>query len=892
MEPGGSAPSDGDAWLLERSPDLAALERAAAAAQTPLGGRLVLVAGEAGVGKTALVRAFCAAREGTRVLWGACDALLTPRPLAPVTEIAGQADGELAKIVGAGAAPADLLAALAQDLRRGPPAVIVLEDMHWADEATLDLLRVLGRKIETLPAAVIVTYRDGLDRAHPLRIVLGELSSGPAVDRLLLRPLSPAAVAALAQPYGVDPDGLHRRTGGNPFFVSEVLAARGAGLPDTMLPDTVRDAVLARAARLSGGARSLLDAVALLPPHADLWLLERVARAELPSLDECLTSGMLQSEGLTVGFRHELARSVLEDSVSPWRRLELHRLILAALSAPPSGQPDPARLAHHSEAAGDEAAVLRYAPEAAERAATLGAHREAAAQFQRALRFADALPRDQRARLRERLSYECYLTGQITAAIDARRGALEDYRSTGDRLREGNAHRWLSRLAWFNTDNPTAESEALLAVDLLQRLPPGPELAMAYSNLSQLGMLTRDLERAVTWGGRAIELAEQLGETEILVHALNNVGTAELQNGSAAGWSPLRKSLEMALDHGLPEHAARAYTNLAASTVERHEYALAESYLAAGIGYCREHDLDSWLLYMSGWKARAELEQGRWDAAQDTVATVLDHPRVSEMNRITPLTVLGRLRARRGDPDPLLPLDQALRLAERTGELQRLGPVAAARAEARWLAGQDSAIAGETDAALAMAVALSDTWLAGELQAWRHRAGIPLEGAAVETAEPYRLQRQGDWQGAARQWAELGCPYEAALVLADSGDEAQMREGLAQLRQLGAWPAARRVARELRQRGVLDVGVGPRSATRRNPAGLTSREVQVLGLIADGLRNSEIAARLFLSEKTVDHHVSSVLRKLGVQTRRQAAEHAIRAGIIEPPDSGESARGR
>ena len=837
----------------------------------------MLVAGEPGVGKTALVRAFCAARDGTRVLWGACDALLTPRPLAPVTEIAGQVDGELAKIVGAGAAPADLLAALTADLRRGPPAVIVLEDMHWADEATLDLLRVLGRRIETLPAVVIVTYRDGLDRAHPLRVVLGELSSGPGVDRLLLRPLSPASVAALAQPYGVDPDALHRRTGGNPFFVSEVLAARGTGLPDT-----VRDAVLARAARLSGGARSLLDAAALVPPRADLWLLERVARDDLPSLDECLTSGMLQSEGLAVGFRHELARSVIEDSLSPWRRLELHRLILTALSAPPSGQPDTARLAHHSEAAGDQAAVLRYAPEAAERAAALGAHREAAAQFQRALRFAGALPKDQRARLRDRLSYECYLTGQTMAAIDARRGALEDYHSAGDLLREGDAHRWLSRLAWFNADNPTAETEALLAVDLLERLPPGSELAMAYSNLGQLGMLTQDWQRAVTYGRRAIELAERLGETEILAHALNNVGTAEIKNGSDEGWGQLRKSLELALDHGLQEHAARAYTNLAVSGVELHEYALAEPYLGAGIEYCRDHGLDSWLLYMSGWKARAELEQGRWDMAQDAVATVLDHPRVSGMNRITPLTVLGRLRARRGDPDSLVPLDEALELAQRTGELQRLGPVAAARAEARWLTAEDGEVAGETEVALAMAVSLADSWIIGELEAWRHRAGIPAGHAAIQAAEPYRLQRQEDWRGAARRWAGLGCPYEAALALTDSGNKAQMREGVAQLRQLGAWPAARRVARELRQRGVLDVGVGPRSATRRNPAGLTPREVQVLGLIADGLRNSEIAARLFLSEKTVDHHVSSVLRKLGVQTRRQAAQHAVREGIIEP----------
>jgi DNA-binding CsgD family transcriptional regulator/tetratricopeptide (TPR) repeat protein len=862
--------------LLERSPELAVLEKAAAMVSVRRSGRLVLVAGEAGVGKTALLRDFCAASRGVRVLWGGCDALLTPRPLAPLVEIAEQAGGELAGLVDAGAAPGALVASLARALSSAFPALLVLEDVHWADEATLDLLRVLGRRIEALPALVVVTYRDGLDRAHPLRVVLGELSAGRNIERLPIAPLSLTGVAALARPYGVDAGELHRRTGGNPFFVTEVLAAKGAELPGS-----IRDAVLARAARLGAGARSLLDAVALVTPRADLWLLERVARDELRFLDECLSSGMLRAEGAAVGFRHEMARTAIADSLSPWRRLELHRLILTALSAPPSGQPDAARLAHHAEAADDGAAVLRFAPDAAQRAAAVGAHRQAAAQFARALRFAAELPWQQRAQLMARLSYECYLTEQITEAIDARRRALAEHRRGGDRLREGDDHRWLSRLSWFAADNATAETEAVLAVDLLEPLPPGPELAMAYSNLAQLGMLAGDWPRAASWGERAVGLAERLGETETLAHALNNVGTAELLQGDAAGRAKLEMSLQLSLDHGFEEHAARALTNLSSACVELHDYAGAEHYLGAGIEYCRDHDLDSWLLYMYSWKARADLEQGRWDLAADAAASVLEHPGVSGPSRIASLTVLGCLRARRGDPDPWPPLDEALELAEGTGELQRMAPVAAARAEARWLAGQDEAVAGETEAALALALVKADEWRAGELAAWRHRAGITDDLTADQIAEPFRLEWQGDGEGAARRWSDLGCPYEAALALARSDSEAAMRQGVTRLRELGAWPAASRVARQLRQRGVLDIGVGPRAATRRNPAGLTARELQVLELVADGLRNSDIAARLFLSEKTVDHHVSSILGKLGVHARMEAADYAVRTGIIE-----------
>jgi DNA-binding CsgD family transcriptional regulator len=518
---------------------------------------------------------------------------------------------------------------------------------------------------------------------------------------------------------------------------------------------------------------------------------------------------------------------------------------------------------------------------AGEQAAALGAHREAAAQFARALRFGEGLASEQRAELLERRSYECYLIDAMSEAIAARRAALSEHRDRGDRLREGDAHRWLSRLQWFAGDNPTAEIHARAAIELLEPLPAGRELAMAYSNMAQLRALGYNVPQARRWGLRAIELAERLGETEILVHALNNVGSAELGAGDAEGAQKLQRSLTLAVAAGLEEHVARAHTNLACCAVDARDYKSARSQLQAGIAYCREHDLDSWLLYMTGWQARLELEQGRWDDAADSAMTVLARPDVPAPTRITPLTVLGRLRARRGDPDPWTPLDEASTLASATGELQRLLPVALARAEARWLAGETHLIGFETSVALDLAATQHLPWGVGELLVWRRRARLGELPEPVVAAEPFARMLAGEPEPAARLWTELGCPYEAALALVDSKDQRSVRQGLEELRRLGARRTAAIVVRSLRRQGVRDLRQGPRTATRENPSGLTARELDVLKLVATGMRNSQIAEQLVVSPKTVDHHVSAILSKLGVKTRTEAAARANRLGIVE-----------
>src|SRR6266540_2333928 len=325
--------------------------------------RLLFVGGEAGVGKTVLLRRFSDRdADSARTLWGACDALITPRPLGPFLDIAQVTGGELQKLVESGARPHQVATALMCELGVRVPTVLVLEDVHWADGATLDVLRLLGRRLRGVPALVLASYRDDeLERTHPLRMLLGELVTSETIGRLKIDPLSLEAVASLAGP-GVDTDALYRKTGGNPFFVTEALASGGAEIPPT-----IRDAVLARCARVSATARMVLDAVAVVPFQPELWLLEALVEEAVDHLDECLASGMLTTEPGGVAFRHELARLAVEGSLAPNRRVVLHRRALGALAEPATGAPDPARLAYHAEAAGDADAVLEFAPAAGER---------------------------------------------------------------------------------------------------------------------------------------------------------------------------------------------------------------------------------------------------------------------------------------------------------------------------------------------------------------------------------------------------------------------------------------------------------------------------------------------------------------------------------------------
>jgi DNA-binding CsgD family transcriptional regulator/tetratricopeptide (TPR) repeat protein len=852
--------------LLEREPILAQLDELLRDAVAGIG-RVAAISGEAGVGKTSLVDHFVAKHaDRVRALHGMCDPLSTPRPLGPVHDMANQSSGPLANALFESAGRERLFSAFLAELGRAPiPHVVIMEDVHWADDATLDLLKFLGRRIRRLPTLLLITYRDDeVGPDHQLHHLLGAVPQN-AIRLLHLPLLSETAVRELARQSGRDESGLYALTGGNSFFVTEVLASSGG-----TVPASIREAVLARGTQLSAPARAQLDIVSVVPGRVERRLLESLFDDAAGLARECAAAGMLTVSAESVGFRHELARLAWLGTLEPGSVARLHARVLSALLEMREAERNLGRIVHHADNAGDRERVLHFAPEAAREAAAVGAHRQAVAHYSTALRHADALPPAGRASLLESIAYVRYVLGEIPDAVNATHEALALRRSVGDRLSEGVDLRWLSRLTWMEGLHDDAMAFGEQAIAILQPLGPTSALAGAYSNLAQLHMLLGDVEGATSWGERAIALAEQLGDMENLVHALGNVGTAKMFTARLEeGRQMLARSIELALQHGYHEQAARGYVNIACSDLQLHEYTRAIDSFERVISFAIEHEVARVELYGTGWRARLHLELGNWDAAERDATFVIGGHQSINVMRFQPLIVLALLRARRGEGGAEALIAEALAFALPTREMQRIAPAMCARAETAWLLGKLPTIRDELLAALEITRHSADEWGRAQLLWWQWRAG-DLTTTPGDAAEPHRLQFQNDWCGSADAWARIGAPYERALALAQGDTQEAWREALDVLEKLGAHAAAAAVRRDLRQRGVRGIPRGPRASSRRHPAGLTAGQVRVLELLVQGLSNSDIAQTLFLSPRTVDHHVSAILSKLDVTTRAAA----------------------
>ncbi|MEZ0054434.1 DNA-binding CsgD family transcriptional regulator [Mycobacterium sp. MAA66] len=865
--------------LLERREVLTELGSAAQQVSRGSGGRLVLVCGEAGIGKTSVLAHFAAASDSSmRVLRGWCDPLATPRPLGPLIDaLAGvgpAAAGALDSAIRSGDTGA-LYRRLLALLRDGNRWVWVIEDAHWADGATLDLLRFLARRVDSLALLLAVSYRDDeLDRQHPLSVALGDIATCAAVSRLKLEPLSPQAVAQLATGRGVNAEQLHQLTGGNPFFVTEVLAAGPAALSRNGLPHSITEAVRGRQGRLSPAARQTADAVAVCGPRADIALVEKVCPSASAGLAECLDAGVLVADADTIGFRHELARRATTDRIPEYERRILHKRALAVLAEPPINPDALAALAFHAQRAGDTDAVIRYAPPAAERALALGANREAAELYELTLSYVntDTIPAEQRADWLEHHAFASYACGHAEAAVSSWREAATLRHDLGDRLAEAEDLRWLSHELWGMGRTGAAAQAAAASLALVQDTGLSPQLALSLMNMAQMRVWGFD-PASSDYTAQALTVGSQLGDDVIVAQARGFAALARVLCTDTR-WDDLEAAWRDAMAADVRgEHAGVLGTCVCAFAATHHDLERAERCLTEALGHCRERDLFTFEALNLGVAALLGLHRGDWVSARSAAEDVLTRPGLAAVNRALPRLILALIDARRGEQPVVSPLDDTT--AEPLSDHLRLFPVLAARVEIAWLAGDDDTARTEAQHALAALEDKADPWLIGPLHRWAKLAGAATAPIADEDAiTPFHLEVSGHWQAAAGEWTRRGCPYEAAMAQL-GGDIAAVQSALDTFRRLGARAAARRAQQRL---AVLRGRTrrGPYGQTRADPDGLTRRQREVLELLTAGHSTADVAALLHISTKTADNHVQAILIKLGVSTRAQAVAHALK----------------
>jgi len=869
--------------LLERSGALETLS-ALAGRSASARGQVVVVHGEAGVGKSALLEAFAARLDPTaRIAWGQCDPLLAPRQLGPFYDMAPVLGEPIGQALAQGAARATLFHDVLAAIGTLPPgSVLVFEDLHWADHASLDLLTFVARRIAPLRVLLVLTYREGESPAeHPLIPFLGELPAS-ATTRLRLEPLSAAAVHDIACRHGRDGSVLYQATGGNPFFVSEIVAQPAEGTE--RLPRSVRDAVLGRLSRIAPNERRFLETISVAPDAVSARVLERLmGESGLAACAACERRGLLvRDTSNRLRFRHELARVATLEALEPEVQREHHRRLLEVYLGFGDEVP-PDLIVHHAKAVGDSVTLLTHAQRAARRAASLGAHQEAAAQLAIALHHIDAASPAQAATLYQDWAYESSLFVVDDSVVEACREAVRRWRALGRPDRVGDNLRCLWRLHWYRGELADAEAAAQESLGTLESLGPSAELARAYSLRAHLALLKGRRAECIDWGSRAFAMAQAQGDLATQVQTTISVASAMLFSGLAEGRALMEEGLQLALAQGDHEQAARAYTNYSEYAIVVRDWPLAERLVHEGLAFDTKHGLESWTGYLAGRQAQLLLERGRLDEAETVARGALGRERCTLLMRLPALTSLALVRSRRGGRDAGALLAEALEAAEAMREQQRLTPVRLALIEHVYLQGDTHAAGAHIAAIVDFGTTLLRPWDAGAVRVWAHRLGVPVpDDLGTQPTRAQALELAGDPLGAAAEYDKLQAPFEAAmcrLAAAALGAQPVLQAATAGFAAVGAAAgveAARRLAAQMGQPVPAPrARRGPYRAARSHPLGLTRKEVQVLALLAEGASNVEIAERLSRSRRTVEHHVSAVLGKLNAGNRLEAVLRAM-----------------
>ena len=833
------------------------------------GGHCVFINGDAGIGKTSLVKVFCEKIDDNAELYkGYCDALFTPRPMAPLVDVAMQLKSEGEEMEFNFENRTEFFSNLYLALSAKRKAVVlVFEDIHWADEATLDFVKFLARRIEKIPCLFILTYRDEIPYNHPLANIIGQLPPD-SFSRLRLTPLSLQAVEMMARKRGYPATELYAITEGNPFYVSEILASYNIGIPEN-----IKDSILSVYLRCDAKRRGLWQLLSVVPTGLEIPYLEILDPGAEDALQDCLAMKVLINENGTLRFKHELYRRTIENSLSPLLRIRLNRRVLDSLRESFERKNDLERIVHHAKNANEHEWVVRYAPLAAKHAAQVGSHLEASKLLYSAIEYYLGDDKCKLMELYESYASECYLTNQFREAIIYQGKTLLLRKEMNEPEKTGEAMRLLSRLWWFQGDRKQSKYFAEEAIRNFEPLGPSTEKAMAYSNMSQLMMGPGVIDECEYWGEKAKAMALEIGDERTWSHAVINVATAKFQ------MDDLKNALELSIKNDYQENIARAYANMAWNQIRTEAYQEAAINLEEGIRYCEGRDLDSWASYIWSWKARMLLETGKWKEATEIVERILGNENQTPVVTMDAQTVMATIRMRKGEPGAIRLLEKAKAEAFLIDEHHRIVPVIVAFLEYEWLTGTEVLTNADLDRAMILPENHEYNFDPGEFAYWLRKARgriLNYPGAKPGTL----LKRKSETIRTASEFEKLGRPYEQALRLFEGSDN-DKRKALTLMQALGANAIYEKLKSEMRLTGIRQIPRGLRKSTLSNQALLTSRELDILDLLKSGMQNKEIASKLYISAKTVDHHISAILFKLDVNSRVKAVQEAVSRGIIK-----------
>ncbi len=850
--------------LLEREGELATLIGLVDDLGTD-GGKVVLIRGEAGIGKSALVEAFVGSLDRrTQVISGACDDLFIPQALGPFWDMA-RAEPLLREPLYAGDRPRLVEALISLISRPDRPSVVVIEDTHWADEGTFDAIRYIGRRIARTNGILLLTYRDGeVDYDHPLRGVVGDLPPGDVV-RLQLGGLSLAAVTQLVGEAGIDAGDTYRATRGNPLLVAEMGVAAQGGIPGSL-----QDSLLGRLRRLTTGSQEMLKLLSVIPEPIPSVDAQRLPGVDSDRLDECITRGFIEVEAGRVSFRHDLIRRAVEASLAEHERRAKFAAVLAGLPE----ETHPCLLIHCAREVEDVDRLIDLAPRSARYAATTGSHQQAAEDFREVGPHLALIDPHERAPLLDEWAREEFLVDDIEEALRLNELAGDLYHELDDRGAVSRALAWRAHYLENSGRREAAMDAARAAVAALGEAATGADLANALEVNAYLQMMAGNVTAVRDLVARALEAGGPDIDETVRIRSLNHRGIVDNIANYPKGRRSLDEARKRAETAGQWFEECRALLNHAWAAAEARDVTVALDYARRGIASAERHELPILEAYVSALYARALEMAGRWHEAADIARGLLD---AASITRMVALPVIGTIDLRRGRPETETLLAEAWEIASATGEVQRTSPAAMAIGEQAWLTG--TPLVGSEDLVRAMhdALELGFSWSPGAIAVWLWRCDL-LDEAPHRIAAPYRASIEGRARDAAATWERLGIPYERALALSD-GDVPDQLEALELLETLGATAVAAKLRKTLRDRGVT-VTRGKGKATRGNEAGLTARQAEVLRLLGRGMSNTQIADELFVSPRTVENHVAAVLDKLDVSSRSEAVERARSSALL------------